>query len=836
MHAGGRRRRLATASLVALVAGLLLTDSGIGVNAEPRVVLSQFDGEPVVATSALVGTDVVGARPSVSGDGRFVVFQGSSTEGVGLTDADLRVTTFLTDRATGDTVELSPVPAGIRSGDTILPVISGDGCIVAALSEMPLDVFRDDDRDGRWDVYRTVLPHCEGAVGDWELVSTRPGTGGLSRDDVVLDRPSIDRAGTHIAYTHPADHYFEAGSLTAVSLVDLAVPAGSALRSRLASGLPLDLPDNPFTHTGMSQPVLSDDGRFLAFRSSANSNEAVPTWSTGSVEGEAATEQVYVWEIDNPDPFSATERVSRTPEGAAAPAGAARPDISRDGTVITFVSSDPSIVPDAVYPICALNCPTQVFVLDRDADGDGILDVPGSSPIRLVSAVAQTDGSLVAGLASSSQPAVSGNGQLVAFTTKATELQLVQAPGVGSGSDGDVLLAQLQRGSLERLSVAADDPVVPVAGVHANPALNDTGRTAVFDSAAAELVTGAVLDASPDPDDPDATLPIGRRVVARSLPPHLSLPDADLGTTVVGLDGDEWYLAVINDGPSSFQPTEVTISNPEFTINEERSSCLLGASVPAGGNCTVYVSYKPTRPGASSAVLRVAESGFDGVAIESNLAGAGGEPTLRIDPGGADLGEVTVGDSSIEFQFDVQNIDPIIPTSLESFELTGAHATDFEFTTNNCVDRPLNPRATCSLGVTFSPTAEGRRTALVTLGTPTGQYTTMVVAGDGRFEPVVDVIASEVRTGENLVVTGSGYAADSEVTIVFGDGPGDAVTAVADAEGHVLATIQVAEGERTGKRTVVIQSGDVIAASPEVEVKAAEGSIPIGLPGFGLGG
>ena len=836
MYTGGRRQRLATASLVALVAGLLLTDSGIGVNAETRVVLSLADGEPVASTSVLVGSDVVGAMPSVSGDGRFVVFQGSSTGEPGLTDADVRITTFLTDRSNGDTVELSPVPAGIRSGDTILPVISGDGCVVAALSEMPLDVFRDDDRDGRWDVYRTVLPHCDGAVGDWELVSTRPGSGGLSRDDVVLDRPAIDRAGTHIAYTHPADHYFEAGTVMAVSLVDLAVPAGDPLRSRLATGLPLDLPDNPYTHTGMSQPVLSDDGRFLAFRSSANSNEAVPTWSTGPVEGEAATEQIYVWEINNPDPFSATERVSRTPDGAPAPAGAAHPDISRDGTVVTFVSPDATIVPDAEYASCDVNCPTQVFVVDRDADGDGILDLPGSSPTRLVSAVRHDDGRLVAGLASSAQPALSGNGQLVAFTTKATELQLVQAPGVGSGADGDVLLAQLERGTLQRLSVAAADPVVPVAGVHANPSLNDTGRTAVFDSAAAEQLTGEVLEAVPDPDDPEATLPIGRRVVARSLPPHLSLPDADLGTTVVGLEGDEWYLAVINDGPSSFQPTEVTISNPQFTINQERSSCLLGASVPAGGNCTVYVSYKPTRKGASSAVLRVAESGFDGVAIESNLAGAGGEPTLRIDPGGADLGEVTVGDDSVEFQFDVQNIDPIIPTSLESFELTGAHAADFEFTTNNCVDRPLNPRATCSLGVTFSPTDEGRRTALVTLGTPNGQYTTMVVAGDGRFEPVVDVMVSEVRTGESLIVTGSGYAADSEVTIVFGDEPGDVVTAVADAEGHVVATVPVSDGERTGNRTVVIQSGDVVAASSEIEIKSSEATVNIGLPGFGLGG
>jgi len=831
VHRSRRRQRLAIASFVAFVGGLLLTDTGV--NAEPRVVLSQFDGEPVAPVSVVIGPDVVGAYPAVSGDGRFVVFQGASPEETSLTDVDVRITTFVTDRSTGNTIELSPLPAGIRSGDTILPNISGDGCVVAVLSELPLDVFRDDDRDGRWDVYRTVLPHCEGAMGGWELVSTRPGTGGLSRDDVALDRPAIDRAGTRIAYSHSADHYFEAGTVMAVSLVDLEVPAGDPLRSRLATGLPLDLPDNPFTHTGMSQPVLSDDGEFLAFRSSANSNEVVPSWSTGPIEGEAATEQVYVWEITNPDPFSAIERVSRTVDGAPVPSGASDPDISRDGMVVTFISSDAAIVPDATYPTCDLNCPSQVFVVDRDADGDGMLDVPGSSSAQLVSAVPGEDGRLVAGLAASSQPAISGNGQLVAFTTKAIELQLVQAPGVGSGVDGDVLLAQLERGTLQRLSVVADDPVVPAPGLHANPALNDTGRTALFDSAAAGQLAGLVLNAMPDPE---STLPIGRRVVARVLPPRLSLPDADLGTTIVGLEGDEWYLAVINDGPSSFQPTEVTISNPEFTINEELSSCLLGASVPAGDSCTIYVSYKPTRPGVSSAVLRVAELGFDGVAIESNLAGAGGVPTLRIDPGGADLGAVVVGNSSVEFQFDVQNIDPVIPTSLQSFELTGSHVDDFELTTNNCVDRPLNPRATCSLGVIFRPTDEGRRTALVALGTPTGQYTTMVIAGDGRFEPLVDVDVSEVRAGDSLTVMGSGYAVGSEVTVVFGDEPDDAITVVADAEGRIDATVPVGQGERAGSRNVIIQSGDVVAVSPDIEIEASEPTINIGIPGFGLGG
>ena len=90
-----------------------------------------------------------GAGLSISADGRWVVFGG--TEGK-------RHTVFRTDRETGTTTELSPVPRNVDPGDTIHGRISADGCVVVAISEISFDLFRDDDRDDRWDVYRLVVP------------------------------------------------------------------------------------------------------------------------------------------------------------------------------------------------------------------------------------------------------------------------------------------------------------------------------------------------------------------------------------------------------------------------------------------------------------------------------------------------------------------------------------------------------------------------------------------------------------------------------------------------------------------------------------------------------
>jgi hypothetical protein len=489
--------------------------------------------------------------------------------------------------------------------------------------------------------------------------------------------------------------------------------------------------------------------------------------------------------------------------------------------VVTFVSADTGFA-EADYPNCASDCPSQVFVVDRDPDDDGEIGVDEDASIGIISVRNDSgadSGFPTAGTSPSTQPSISGDGQLVAFVTKAPNLQLIEVPGVGSGDDGDLLLAEIRNGRLTRLTEAVGG-ILPTAGVHAHPDLSDAGRTAVFDTAAAAdlVVEGALA---------------GRQVVARSSEPQLSLPDADLGTTLVGLASDEWYVAVINDGPSSFRPTSVTVSNPRFEINREKSTCLLARSVPAGGDCTVAVVYTPTGPGASSGILTVAEEGFGAVSVSASLAGAGGNPALRIEPAGADLGTVIVGEPSVEFQFDLSNI-AFNPTEITSFEITGVHASEFEFTSNNCAFRPLNPRAACSVGITFTPSDAGRRTALVELATRDGQYTTMVIAGDGEYQPVVALDTESVEAGEDFLATGSQYPPDTEVIVVFGDGPSSSVTAVTDAEGNFSVLVPVESTERGGDRTIVVQSESGAAASAPVEV-VEETQSYVGLPGYGLG-
>ena len=812
----GRRRAVATLAGV-LCAGFVLSASAV--DARASVALGGATTADAVSTIAPEG-QALGSDAAVSGDGRFVAFVGLPGYGdPAVAAADGRTSTvYVTDRDTATTVEVTVVPEGQRPGNSIHPVLSGDGCSIVVTTELALDVFRDDDTGLRWDIYRQRLEHCGGTPGDWELVSTAPGGSTIARDDVTIaDPPAVSRAGTLIAYTHPATELFDHGELTSVSLVDLGQPIGSADRSRTVAGMPITTPDTEFVHGGIDQPAISGDGRFVAYRSDASSTDAVAGWGYGPVAGGPATRQVFVWDREQADPFEAVKLVSARVDGLPTMTGASEPTLSRDGRVVAFTSSDVGLVP-AVFPPCADGCASQVYHLDRDVDGNGRFDEPTRTTMTLVSSEPGTD-PVVAGTAPSSQPSLSADGQLVAFITKATNLQVVEAGGGGAATDGDLLVADVARGTLRRVALT-EGGVRPAVASHSGPQLSDTGRTIVFDTlAAAQLVPGS----SP-----------GRQIITMTSPPSLALAEGDLGTTLVGFTSDEWYVAVNNDGPTTFTPSNVTVSDRRFQINEELSTCALGAPVPPGGDCTVRLTFTPSGPGPVSATLTVSEEGFQAVSVSTTVRGAGGDPMLRTNPAGQALGSVVVGQSSAEFLFDVENIS-LVPTSVASIRVVGPHPDDFIISSNSCEGRSLNPRSTCSVGVTFVPTASGQRSAVVELATPTGQYTVMVPDGEGRYEPQFALDATEVEAGREFGVGGGGFPPSTPVSILFGDDPRSRVDLVTNEQGGFLALIPTLASEFGGDRIVVAQAADGTTASAPIRVIARPQPMA-GLPGFGLGG
>lgn len=763
---------------------------------------------------AQASADVADAtEPSLSADGRWVVFTGN---------AEGRSTVFRTDLELNTTTELSPVPPSVRAGDTIRARLSADGCVVVAITEIPFDLFRDDDRDERWDVYRLLVPECGGQPNSWELISLSQRSG-TAIDGVFTDAaPAMNGSGSQIGYVHQAAS--SPDGVGTITIVDVTVPVNAPGRESNVAGTPTEAPNRAYLYRGFTQPVLSQNGRHLAFVADATASDALPGWADGPVPGGEARTQVYVWDRLAADQRRAVRLVSGR-NGVASAAGAESPAMSEDGRVIVFTSRDRTLV-SAALPSCIPNCPTQVYRFDRDTDGNGIFDeAPRGSPLALVSAIdagSVTIGVPRAGNASSWAPAVNADGSQIAFVTDATNLLPSRRAGGGSENDGDLLVAEFQLGQIRRVLDGADATDVP--GAHGRPVLSTTGEVILFETMAGESIDGARRVTSAGT----------RSIVAVTATPQLSLAALDFGTVLLGFESTELYAKVLNSGPAAFEPTNVIVSS-NFKVSG--GTCTRGVLVAAGTSCSVNLTFNPTAPRGYEGTLTVSGDGVDAPSVSATLRGAAGEPTLLANPGGVDLEPAIVGEIGGRVAVDINNIG-FFPTSVANIRLDGAHPDDFVILEQSCTNRALNPDASCAIEVEFRPRGVGYRSALLVVSAPSGQYTSAVLGGFARYSPMFETTAETTgepaRAGRPLGLGGAGFPPETTVAIGFDDGSPPFATVQSNEGGGFLAIVTLPSRLRIGERRLVATAKDGAVATVTVDVLGTVSRINPAIPGYGF--
>ncbi len=765
-------------------------------------------------SAAVLATDLVDARqPSLSNSGDWAVFEGMLADG--------RRSVFRANLSSSDIVELSPVPESVRTGDTIQPRISADGCVVVAITQVAFDLFRDDDRGDRWDVYRLLVPECGGQPNGWELVSSN--TTGTARDGVFTEwAPAVSGSGAVVAFVHQSDRSNDL--LATISVVDITVPINEPGRVQSVAGVPAEAPNGAFTYSGFTAPELSQNGRHLAFVADASASDVLPGWGAGLIPGGPATTQVYVWDRGYLDQRNAVHLVSGA-NGVASGFGADSPAMSEDGRIIAFRSADRTLVP-AVLPRCSspTSCPTQIYRFDRDTDGNGIFDEVARRPsLAMVSAVdagVVSSGIPTAGDASSWSPSLSADGSQVVFVTDAVNLLPSRRPGGGETSDGDVLIAEFRLGQIRR--ALDDSALVSVPGAHDRPVLSKTGQTAVFDtSAAAALTAGQAI-----------TTASGRNIVVVRYSPQLGLAALDFGSVLLGFESAELYATVQNAGPAAFEPGAVFTSSPNFKVTG--GTCTTGVIVAAGDSCKVELTFNPTAPRGFEATLTVRSVGFVPTEISTQLRGAAGDPILQANPGGVDMEPAIVGESGGRVAIGITN-NGFAPTRIARIDLGGLHPGDFEVVTESCTGRALNATASCAIEVEFKPRAPGYRSTLVRVATAIGEYTSAVVGGYARYAPTFNLAATEATAGEELGIGAYGFPPNAEITIGFEDGSEPFASVATSGEGGFLATVVLPANLRAGDRTLIATGPDATVAVAALHVSASPRSVTPNVPGYGLG-
>lgn len=183
----------------------------------------------------------------------------------------------------------------------------------------------------------------------------------------------------------------------------------------------------------------------------------------------------------------------------------------------------------------------------------------------------------------------------------------------------------------------------------------------------------------------------------------LSPTSLSFATQLVNTISAGQKVTLTNTGTASLSITSIAASGDFDQIN----TC--GTSVAAGASCSITVKFKPTTLNTRTGSITVTDNATSSPQTVS-LTGTG--TYIQLAPTLLNFGTVTVGSSSTPQAITLTNTDSVA-VAIQGVSLTGVAKSDYS-QTNTC-GSSVAKGASCSINVTFKPTATGTRTAKVSI-------------------------------------------------------------------------------------------------------------------------
>jgi hypothetical protein len=195
------------------------------------------------------------------------------------------------------------------------------------------------------------------------------------------------------------------------------------------------------------------------------------------------------------------------------------------------------------------------------------------------------------------------------------------------------------------------------------------------------------------------------------LTPTVQLIPGTLAFGAVSLGLTETLSSTLtNSGTGALLLSSISISGANSSDFTQTNTC--GASLPAGGTCTISVTFAPAANGSADASLSVADNALNSPQTVA-LTGSGGV-SVSLSPSPLHFGPEPVGKPTPAFSVTVtNNLGVILVISSQS--ITGADPGDFVIA-KSCQSM-LGPGQSCVIGVVFNPLATGLRNANLSLTT-----------------------------------------------------------------------------------------------------------------------
>lgn len=246
----------------------------------------------------------------------------------------------------------------------------------------------------------------------------------------------------------------------------------------------------------------------------------------------------------------------------------------------------------------------------------------------------------------------------------------------------------------------------------------------------------------------------------------LSPTRLDFGNQPIGIATSPQTSTLMNTGNTTLMIASITITGANYIDFSQNNNC--GTSVPAGGSCTINVTFKPSVLGSESAGVSISDNAA-GSPQSLPLTGTGTAPIVTFSPPSLTFGLQPVGTTSPSQAVTVTasgalSIASIITTPTANFGQT-----------NNC-GSGIPAGGSCQINVTFTPTAPGLQKGTLTItDSGAGSPQSVPLSGTGT-QPAVTLSPTSLSFGKQTV----GIASTQQVSTLKNTGNGTlAITSIA---------------------------------------------------------
>jgi hypothetical protein len=263
----------------------------------------------------------------------------------------------------------------------------------------------------------------------------------------------------------------------------------------------------------------------------------------------------------------------------------------------------------------------------------------------------------------------------------------------------------------------------------------------------------------------------------------LSTTSLSFGSQMVNTTSTQESATLTNNGPGPLNLSSITVGG-NFALVTTGTSCPYGeGTLAAQSDCTINVTFSPTTTGALTANVLITDNAANSPQMVT-LTGTGTAPVAGVAPPSLTFGNQNQGTTSASQPVTLSNTG----TATLTITSIGISA---NFGQSNTCGGSVEARSSCTINVTFSPTASGPLTGTLTVTDNSngvaGSTQTVSLNGTGNtLQGTMSLSTTNLSFGNQVLNTTSGV---KSVTVTnTGSGPLNVTSVAASAEYTATST------------------------------------------------